>query len=439
MIKKVIKRIFDESLIESDDKIIVGFSGGPDSVFLLEVLLKLKEIINIEIILVHINHLLRGENADRDENFCREIGKKYNLKVFVKRADINKISEERGIGLEEAGREIRYGFFNEILENEKGDKIAIAHNLDDQVENFLFRLIRGSSLRGLRGIDHRDNIIRPINKVYKKDIIDYLDRNNIKYRIDESNFKNEFTRNSIRLDLIPFIEERYNKKFKEKIINLIEDIKEVVPNSVNIENITDGKKLYIELLKRENIYTQRLIIREFLESYGIDISREKIENILRVADSDGSKQIDLSNSFILRKVYDIFYLEEKTKEVKKIDDELEVTIPFKIEYNGYILEGYEDSIVKGNDEFLTNLNIGDRIKIRKRKDGDKIVPLGMRREKKVKEIFINEKVPKNIRDLIPILEKDSAIIWIAGVKKSEIFSSKEKGIKLVIKKSSKND
>lgn len=439
MIKKVIERIIDERLIERGEKIIVGFSGGPDSVFLLEVLLNLKKIINIEIILVHINHLLRGKNADDDEEFSRKIGERYNLKFYIKRADISKISNECGIGLEEAGREIRYNFFNEILELEKGDKIAIAHNLDDQVENFLFRLIRGSSLRGLKGINHRDKIIRPINKVYKSDIMRYLESNNISYRIDETNFKNEFTRNSIRLDLIPFIEERYNKRFKDKVVNLMEDIKALIPDEVEMEGVVVGKSLYLERLMEKDRYMQRLIVREFLENYGIDISRDKIENVLKLAGSKGSKKIDLSNEFILRKEYDIFYLERKDIEREKVMEEIEVTVPFKVEYNGYILEGYEDTEGKGRNEFLTNLAVGDRIKIRKRREGDRIVPLGMRSNKKVKEILINEKIPKDMRDLIPIIEKGDEIIWIAGVKKSENYNSKEKGIKLIIKKSSKND
>ena len=143
---------------------------------------------------------------------------------------MEEMAKEEKITLEEAGREIRYSFFDEVMEKVKGNKIALAHNLDDQIETFLFRLIRGTSLEGLEGInDTRDNkkYIRPINEIYKKDIMDYLDENNIPYVADSTNLENDYTRNSIRLDLIPFIEKRYNPKFKEKIGNLLKEIREV--------------------------------------------------------------------------------------------------------------------------------------------------------------------------------------------------------------------
>ena len=173
ILEKVIKKIKEKNLIEKNDRIVAGCSGGPDSIFLLEVLLKIKEEYNLEIFPVHINHLFRGEEAERDENFVRELGKKYNLSVFVKRKSMEEMAKEEKITLEEAGREIRYSFFDEVMEKVKGNKIALAHNLDDQIETFLFRLIRGTSLEGLEGInDTRDNkYIRPINEVYKKDII----------------------------------------------------------------------------------------------------------------------------------------------------------------------------------------------------------------------------------------------------------------------------
>ncbi|MGL4788016.1 MAG: tRNA lysidine(34) synthetase TilS, partial [Cetobacterium sp.] len=227
MLKKILKKIKDEKLIQEGDKIVLGFSGGPDSVFLLEALNYAKKEINFEFVLAHVNHLLRGENSDTDEKFSIECSKRLNIPIFVKRASIEEIAKENNIGLEEAGRFIRYTFFKDILKKISGNKIAIAHNLDDQIETFLFRLIRGSSLEGLEGIPNRENIIRPINEVYKNNILEFLDENEIKYRIDETNFENDFTRNSIRLDLIPWIEKRYNNNFKDKIFNLISEIKEV--------------------------------------------------------------------------------------------------------------------------------------------------------------------------------------------------------------------
>lgn len=436
MIKEILEKIKKEGSIKNNDKIVLGFSGGPDSVFLLEILLKLQKSIVFEVYLAHINHLLRGKDADEDEEFVKEISKKYGLKCFIKRADIEKIAKDNKKGLEEIGREIRYKYFNKILEEVCGTKIAIAHNLDDQIETFLFRLMRGSSLEGLKGIPERENIIRPIKDVYKKDIVEYLDKNGIPYRIDKTNFENEFTRNSIRLDLIPSIEKKYNSNFKEKISFLLNEICEVndlldkeVEKFPVKENIIE-----LEELKKLDFYLQKRVLNRYLKENKIEVSREKIENILNILNSGGTKEIHLKKNLILKKEYDKLKIISVRDEVKE-KKEIKVKIPFKVEYNGYIIEAIKDKISKGENEFLTNLSEKDELTIRVRKEGDKIVPLGMKSSKKIKEIFINKKIPKEKREVIPIIEKEGEIVWILGVVKSEIFKKeKEMGIKLIMRR-----
>ena len=195
-----------------------------------------------------------------------------------------------------------------------GNKIAIAHNLDDQIETFLFRLIRGSSLEGLEGIPNRENIIRPINEVYKNNILKFLDENKIKYRIDETNFENDFTRNSIRLDLIPWIEKRYNNNFKDKIFNLISEIKEV--NKIleidlkKYEDFKDNRwSLNIDLIELEENYIQRQIINEYLKKYNLEVSREKIGKIIKLLNTNGSTVIKLEKGYILKKQYKNIWIE----------------------------------------------------------------------------------------------------------------------------------
>ena len=255
------------NLIESNDIIVVGFSGGPDSVFLVEMLKKLQHFFNFKIYLVHINHLLRGEDADSDENFSFEYAKKNNLEIFIKRIPVKEIAKEIGKTLEEVGREERYKFFSEIYEKVGATKIATAHNKDDQIETFLFRLIRGTSLQGLEGIKIKNNnVIRPISEIYKKDILEYLNKNEIQYKIDKTNFENEFTRNSIRLDLIPFIEERYNIKFKDKIFSLIEEIRENNQNnSLNLNDFTDTEnRIILEKMKILSNFDKKNLLTLFL-------------------------------------------------------------------------------------------------------------------------------------------------------------------------------
>lgn len=441
MLRKVLEKIKKENLITTGDKIVVGFSGGPDSVFLLEALLKLKEEIDFEIILAHINHLLRGEEADRDESFSREYAEKNNLKYYIKRISIEEEAKKLGIGLEETGREVRYSFFNEVLEIEKGNKIAVAHNLDDQVENFLFRLIRGCSLEGLEGIKDRENIIRPINEVYKKDIMEYLDRNNISYCIDRTNLENEFTRNSIRLDLIPFIENRYNKNFKDKIFNLMKEIREINSDlKIDLKNYfikKDKKVLYsLEKVLNEKIFIRKKIINEIFKENKIKINREKIEKVVSILEKTGTKEYKLTKDKIIKKDYEYFWIEDENEKNRNKEFYIEVKVPFDIEVNGYRIITQESEKSFGNSEFLTNLKSGDKIIIRNRKAGDKIKPLGMENYKKVKDILINEKVPKDRREGLPILEKNSEIVWIPEIKKSEIFRKEngERGIKLIVRR-----
>lgn len=442
MLKKILKKIKDTNLIEEGDRIVLGFSGGPDSVFLLEALNYAKKEINFELVLAHVNHLLRGEDSDADEEFSIAYGEKLNIPIFVKRASIEEIAKEKNIGLEEAGRFIRYEFFEEILEKISGNKIAIAHNLDDQIETFLFRLIRGSSLEGLEGIPNRENIIRPINEVYKNDILQFLDENQIKYQIDKTNFENDFTRNSIRLDLIPWIEKRYNTNFKDKIFNLISEIKEINKIlEVDLKKYEEYKDnrwcLNIDLIKLEEKYIQRKIINEYLKKYNLEGSREKIGNIIKILNSNGSKVIKLEKDFILKKQYKNIWIEkEKADKFEKANNTVIKKIPFKTIFNSYIIEAIEDNKSFGKKEFLTSLKVGDTVEIRLRKDGDKIKPLGMESYKKLKDIFINEKIPKDIRGEIPLIVKDDEIVWASGVKKSESFKGEKNkmGIKLIIRR-----
>lgn len=438
ILEKVIKKIKEKNLIEKNDRIVTGCSGGPDSIFLLEVLLKIKEEYNLEIFPVHINHLFRGEEAERDENFVRELGEKYNLQVFVKRKSMEKMAKEEKITLEEAGREIRYSFFDEVMEKVKGTKIALAHNLDDQIETFLFRLIRGTSLEGLEGInDTRDNkYIRPINEVYKKDIMDYLDKNNIPYVIDSTNLENDYTRNSIRLDLIPFIEEKYNPKFKEKIGNLLKEIREVnkITEPCYSKYISNNLLKADELKKEKSDYIKGKIINFYLNSNGIETTRRKIEGVLKILFSGGSKKIKLDKDCTLVKEYDkIFIVDGKIQ--KKEMEEIRMIIPDEKEFGDYVVSALKENKKRDENsyEFVTNLKEGNELFIRKRIEGDKILPIGMENYKKLKEIMINSKIPKEERDKIPVIVFNDEIVWVAGVRKSKKFISEKENENIVLR------
>ena len=428
------------NLIESNDIIVVGFSGGPDSVFLVEMLKKLQYFFNFKIYLVHINHLLRGEDADSDENFSFEYAKKNNLETFIKRIPVKEIAKEVGKTLEEVGREERYKFFSEIYEKVGATKIATAHNKDDQIETFLFRLIRGTSLQGLEGIKIKNNnIIRPISEIYKKDILKYLNKNEIQYKIDKTNFENEFTRNSIRLDLIPFIEERYNIKFKDKIFSLIEEIRENNQNnSLSLSNYTDSEnRIILEKIKFLSDFDKKNLFSLFLNQKNIEFNRNKIDEINSLIKSNGTKKIDLDKTYRIVKDYTHLYIEDKKEDCVINNNVIQLKIPseqifdnFKIRIN--IVENLD--IPKKKNQYLLDALYNDIIEVRYRKEGDRIF-LDENHSKKVKEVFIDQKIPKDIRDRLPIFLYNNKIFWIYNVKKAyipKINKNESKLIKVLI-------
>ena len=437
LFERVANRNKKESLVENGDRIVVGFSGGPDSVFLVEMLLKLREKIDFDIVLVHINHLLRGEEAQRDEDFSINYGKSKGLEVFARKIDITSLGKEKGLSLEEAGREARYSYYKEVLEKSNSNKIALAHNKDDQIETFMFRLTRGTGLSGLEGIaTKRDRYIRPISEIYKSEIVNYLDENNISYCIDSTNLENEFTRNSIRIDLIPFIEKRYNPKFKDKIFSLIEEIRDInIFIEKEIEQFSYNETINIESILKFPKSIRGKILSKYLYKYGLEVNRKKISLIESILEKGGSQEISLDSQYILKKEYNILKI-QKINLIKNNIEEVTFTIPNKIKYGDYIIEAeYVERGEQNKNCFYTNLKLGDTLIVRGRKDGDKIIPTGMKGEKKLKEIFINEKIGKEKRDSIPLIVHNDNIVWIAGVRGNEKYNSTEKRcIKLSVRR-----
>lgn len=222
MEEKILKTIKKYNLIKDGDKIVVGVSGGPDSITLLDLLLKLKNqnIIKFDIVVCHINHMIR-EEATSDEEYVKEYCNKHNIECFVKRAEVEEIAKQNKMGTEETGRKIRYDFFYEILEKTKSNKIATAHNANDNAETVLMNIIRGCGTSGLKGIEaNNKQIIRPLIEWSRKEIEEYCKQNNLNPRIDKTNFENDYTRNKIRNMLIPYIQENFNPNIVEGINRL---------------------------------------------------------------------------------------------------------------------------------------------------------------------------------------------------------------------------
>ena len=259
MKNKVINTIIKYKLIESGDKIVLGVSGGPDSISMLKILDEIKEEFKFEIYVAHINHMIRKE-ADEDERYVQKYCEKNNIQFFVKRADVEQIAKTKKLGTEETGRKIRYDFFEEVLQKVGANKIAIAHNKNDKIETIIMNLLRGSSVSGLKGIEpKRDNkYIRPLIECERQEIEQYCEENKLEPRIDKTNFENDYTRNKIRNIVIPYIE----KEFNPNIIETIDRLSQVATEESSYIEL-QAKELYNKLLIQETENQIILNLKEF--------------------------------------------------------------------------------------------------------------------------------------------------------------------------------
>lgn len=258
MKNKVLQTINKYNLIKQNDKIVIGVSGGPDSICLLHILNELKQTLKIEIVVAHINHMIRKE-AEEETQYVQEFCNKLKIECYIKRINVIEKSNQEKIGTEEAGRKVRYDFFEEVLQKVGANKIATAHNANDNAETVLMNIFRGSGTSGLKGIEPiRDGrYIRPIIECERNEIEEYCKFNDLEPKIDKSNFENIYTRNKIRNIIIPQIKSEFNPNIIESLNKLstlarqendfiqryVEDImkKELI--------IEDGKQLILDLKK----------------------------------------------------------------------------------------------------------------------------------------------------------------------------------------------
>lgn len=302
----VLNTINKYNLIKSGDKIILAVSGGPDSIFMFDIMHKLSKKINFEIIVCHINHMIRKEAID-DEEYVKNICERYNVEFFSERIDVKKYAYNNKIGTEEAGRIIRYEFFEKILNQTNSNKIAIAHNKNDKVETILMNLLRGTGIQGLRGIEPiRDGkYIRPIIEINRKDIEKYCKENNLNPRIDKTNFENIYTRNKIRNIVLPYIEKEFNPNIIESINRLSEIATEeddflnkIVTYTYNEVLIEENLGEIILNLKKFNnldrVIKRRLVLYTINNVMGSSNGIEKIhiEDIIKLCENNiGNKYL----------------------------------------------------------------------------------------------------------------------------------------------------
>lgn len=457
--EKVLSTINKYELIKKGDKIVVGLSGGPDSVCLLHILNRMKEEWNLEIYAAHLNHQIRGIEAQKDAFYISKLCEDLGITFFIKSIDVPKYCEDNGLSIEEGARKLRYEMFYEIKHNIKANKIAIGHNLNDQAETILMRMMRGTGLQGLKGIDYiRDGvIIRPILDIERHDIEEYCKQNNLNPRIDQTNLESIYTRNKIRLELIPYMKDNFNSNIIESIVRMGNSLRsdndyienESLKKFKELSNITkDSVELnlneYINLHNSIKVRVLRNSIKEILGDTNF-IDQRHIDDIIELEeDSKIDKVINLPRGvFVYRKKNSLVFT---TKEIVIEDIEFCYNIPsngfIKVREIGTVIETQVISI----DKYKTSKSdksckwfdfnkIKGGIVVRNRKAGDKIKLSGG--SKKVKDLFIDMKIPKEDRSKIPVIADEQGILSVGNIRNSENYKV-DTDTKEVLKVSFKN-
>ncbi len=334
--KKVIETIKNNNLIEDGDKIVLGVSGGPDSICMLDILRtyqkrqsSLGSLASFSIVVAHVNHMIRDE-AVLDEEYVKNYCKKNEIEFYSKSIDVEKMANTNKIGTEEAGRLARYEFFEEVLQKTNANKIAIAHNKNDNVETILMHTLRGSGMQGLKGIEaKRDNIIRPLIECERSEIEEYCEKAHLNPRIDKTNFKNIYHRNKIRNIVIPYIQKEFNPNIIEtisRLSNIMTEENEYIEKQVKkvYEDIIlkeDVEEVVIDLKKfnsQETVIKSRLLRYIITRLFGSTMHIEKIhiDDVIKLcANNIGNKYLTPNKYIkILVKNQKIYITKQKEKE-----------------------------------------------------------------------------------------------------------------------------
>ena len=318
MINTVFNTIKKYKMLQNNDKIVVGISGGADSVCLIFLLTELKKIFNIKIYACHINHGIRGHEADKDEEYVKEICDNLKIELNTYHFEIKKEAARLGLTEEETGRKIRYECFNKTLLKYNANKIAVAHNKNDNAETILFNIMRGSGTVGLSGIAPiRENIIRPLIQTERKEIEDYLIKKNIKYKTDSTNKMDIYTRNKIRIHMIPWIEENINPNIISALsqsADIIRQENSYIDSQAQIAfkscvNDINKDKIIISVSKLntfDEIIKKRVIRIAFLTfKQGLyNISYKHTISVLNLTKAETGNIVYLPRQIYAKKIYD---------------------------------------------------------------------------------------------------------------------------------------
>ncbi|MEA3296893.1 MAG: tRNA lysidine(34) synthetase TilS [candidate division Zixibacteria bacterium] len=434
MLTKVRNTIDKYNLIVGGDSVLVGLSGGPDSVALLHLLVALRRKMKLKLAAVYINHGIRPRAAKKETAFCRDFCDGSNVALSVIEADIPALARKSRKGLEEAGRDFRYETYEHLAREHTCDRVALGHHVDDRVETVLFRIFRGTGRTGLEGIPvRRGRIVRPLYDCTKEEIYSYLDKNHLRYCIDTSNRRADpsgFKRNYIRNRLLVNIRKNLNPAVNRAILNLSETAateerfleKLVTGMFRKVIRITPGGKIELDLIKFRGYDVSlrcRLLRRCVAELSGLMPNRCGVERLDKLA-TDGGKAVSVPNRIHAVRMGDRLTLFRKQSHC--FSEELipgrvcrlkSLRLAFKCRAGSYSGKSLNNER-RSRSVLLDKCKLVLPLLVRNIQPGDRFRPLGMKGSKKVGNYLTDRKVPGIYRDEIPVVCDREGIVWLVG-------------------------
>ena len=430
-VRKIKKIISQEGLIAEGDRVLIGCSGGIDSVALLFVLREISHELSFELGIAHVNHLLRGEESDRDEDFVKGLAEGFSTPCYIRRVNVKDEARKAGKSLQHAGRDIRYCFFDEMSDQLNFNKIAIAHNLEDQVETFLFRIIKGTGIRGLSSIPvKRGRIVRPFLAIYRSEIESYVKTRTIPFLEDSSNAKSVYERNFVRREILPVME-KLNPAAKEKIFALLHDL--------TVINVFFDEKAE-EFLKSERRDEEGDIVAsaQSLKELDEEVRYRVISNLLQqiepaflphrehirliekiIAGKRPNMAAILPHGTKVKKTYGLITFTKKAEAIPvngifKIYSGVNRIDSLGLTFDVAEMDGQSNDIPIAPNIAYFDLETIGVLSARTFIPGDRFVPLGMKKATKLKDFFIGRKIPREERRHLPLLLSGKDIIWVVG-------------------------
>lgn len=448
---KFIETVKEYAMFKPGEMVLVAVSGGADSTALLNLLYQHRQKLGISLHVAHLNHLLRKGEAEMDVKYVEGLAQRLGLPVSVEVVDVAAMAREEKLGVEEAARKARYQYFDRMAAKVGAAKIAVGHTADDNVETFLMRLLRGAGLKGLCGIPpKRGNIVRPLIKIWRRQIEDYVGALKLVPRRDHTNYESRYMRNSVRLKLIPQLK-IYNLNIKEIILQTIllltednlylENRTAQSLTEVSLDQREGAIKLSIDKLRRLELPIQGHLLRLAIENVKGDLVQltfQHIHDILEMLDSKEKWELHLPGRiFVMGDRGELLVCKEKplVAEVKPFRYVLEIPGEVRIEEIGKILRGgFTDQQDRNNDPniaFIDYSVLGKDLVVRSKAAGDRFSPLGLKGSKKLQDFFVDEKVPLEEREMVPIVESGGKIVWVGGLRIDDNARVKDNTDKIV--------